>query len=192
MDKVKFTWDEAEALAEACVNLLEPKCYEIKYAGSIRRMKPEVGDIEIVADPMPGVPDDQLFALPAPNKSALDYFDYSKIGKIVKNGPRYKKIELPEGINLDLFIVLPPATFGVILAIRTGPADFSRLMVTHRSTGGWLPDGYYCREGSIYHYTEKVAGIGERDLLDLTVGRWIDPEDREAYAADWMKRRRGR
>ena len=32
---------------------------------------------------------------------------------------------------VDLFTVLPPASWGAIFAIRTGPGDFNHMLVTH-------------------------------------------------------------
>jgi len=40
---------------------------------------------------------------------------------------------------VDLFAVLPPAQWGVIYAIRTGPGDFNRLLVTSQRYGGACP-----------------------------------------------------
>ena len=59
--------------------------------------------------------------------------------KRVGNGPRYKKLVF-DGVKVDLFIVRPDRRWGTLLAIRTGPAEFSQMLMTKRSQGGALPD----------------------------------------------------
>jgi hypothetical protein len=55
---------------------------------------------------------------------------------------------------LDLWITVPPAQYGVNLAIRTGPGhptdNFSKWMVTQRSKGGALPDGYRFKHVAVW------------------------------------------
>ena len=61
---------------------------------------------------------------------------------------------------VDLFQVVPPSEWGVIFAIRTGPGDFNRMLVTSRRWGGGCP------------LDRKVAG-----------GRvWFIDPSREEYA----------
>ena len=57
-------YEEALKIAEEVKALLAPHCLRIEIAGSIRRKKPEVKDIEIVAYPSPTTPDCLKVALP--------------------------------------------------------------------------------------------------------------------------------
>ena len=43
--------EKAKAIAEELKSLLEPACEKMVIAGSIRRQKPEVGDIELLCIP---------------------------------------------------------------------------------------------------------------------------------------------
>lgn len=130
-----------EALHEAnmLVRLLRPACERIDIAGSIRRSAAMIKDIEIVAQPMM-IPDatrlfedEQVSALTkhiarltADADSELTFDPDLK-----RNGPKYKRLlwgqrnPVAQTLPVDLFIVAPPATWGVIKAIRTGPADFN-------------------------------------------------------------------
>ena len=45
---------KAKAIAEELKALLEPVCQRVEIAGSIRRQKPEVGDIELLVIPKHG------------------------------------------------------------------------------------------------------------------------------------------
>jgi DNA polymerase/3'-5' exonuclease PolX len=78
--------NEAKATAEKYQNLFKPYCSRIEIAGSSRREKPEVKDIEIVATPG----DIESFAK-----------EVNKLQK-VKGEPtgKYTQRILPEGINL--------------------------------------------------------------------------------------------
>ena len=97
------------------------------------------------------------------------------------NGPKYKQIyysPLPD-IKIDLFVTTADC-LPVILAIRTGPADFSRRLVTQRSKGGYLPSSWRVKGG----YVLDRDGIyykwrDEAHFLQETVGKWIEPEDRK-------------
>ncbi len=108
---------------------LEPHCDRIEISGSIRREKPWVKDIEIVAIPKPY--ETGLFS--------------SGIAPVVE---QWKKVKgelpckytqriLPEGIKLDLFFAQPD-NWGLIYAIRTGSADYSHKVLATN----WVRLGY--------------------------------------------------
>ena len=94
---------QALILAEAALSALTPSCERISIAGSIRRRKPEVGDIEIVCIPKhipAGLSGDELEVDP-------DFCAVVNQWPKVKGEPagKYTQRRLPDGINLDLFIV---------------------------------------------------------------------------------------
>jgi len=132
--KSKMPYTEARALADQLVAQLAPACERIEVAGSIRRKKEEVGDIEIVAIPkMETIRN--LFG-EAQGEVSLLNVRLSDMGwDVLKNGDKYKQFVLPGGISLDLFICRL-ATWGVIYTIRTGSADFTHWLVTNRQHGG--------------------------------------------------------
>jgi DNA polymerase/3'-5' exonuclease PolX len=99
--------DRAREIADGLVRRLSPGCVRIEVAGSVRRGKAEVNDIELVAVPKMEVQAD-LFGGPGLQRSLLDPCLVG-LGPEEKSGPRYKQILLAEEIYLDLFIVLPPA-----------------------------------------------------------------------------------
>jgi len=138
--KAKIPLAEAEEIASRVVEKLMPYCQRIEIAGSIRRRKSEAGDIDIVAEPK-RVP--HLFGVPF-----WQGIPTENLGLVVKNGDQYKMVFLPEKINLDLFIVLPPAQWVVILAIRTGSTEFSHKLVSH-TPYGYLPKDYIVKDGAI-------------------------------------------
>ena len=82
--------------------------------------------------------------------------------------------ELP----LDLFAVTPPAQWGVILAIRTGPGAFSTRLVTQRRYGGGMPEGYRVRDGALWDGERLVETPEEADLFAALGLPWLPPERR--------------
>jgi DNA polymerase/3'-5' exonuclease PolX len=181
-------WCEAIDLAKETRLLLQPVCERVEIAGSVRRLKPEVNDIEIVAVPKRD-PFDQLqlrladmvshkYLLPGPE---------SKDGKRPPMGPRYYRLTIPMThapgfMQLDLFAVLPPADFGVIYTIRTGSAAFSHWLVTEALKRGMKVDQGQLwrihREEQPWRF-ERLACPEESDFFGQVGLDWVEPKDRE-------------
>jgi len=86
--------EEAQVIAEKTKALLAPYCERIEIAGSIRRKKPDVGDIELVAIPKPY--NIGLFE----SGIATEVNQWEKVkGELPC---KYTQRILPEGIKLDL------------------------------------------------------------------------------------------
>lgn len=171
--------EEAEALAEHYKHQLEFVCERIEIAGSVRRQKPEVHDIELVAIPKLEASKD-MFGQQTGTVNLLDIY-CDDFCTMVKNGHRYKQIKTP-GINIDLFIVLPPAQWGVIFTLRTGPAEFSHRIVTAKKFGGNLPSNCQVKDGGVYKTDEPIQFITmpeEIDFLNFLGLGWIEPKDRK-------------
>jgi DNA polymerase/3'-5' exonuclease PolX len=172
----EMIYQQAKGIADRLVEKLSPYCERISIAGSVRRLKPEVHDIEIVAIPEMRTGRD-MFG----NETGGEVIfpnDIFQDWKVIKNGPRYKQFTLPENINLDLFLVLKPAQYGVLLAIRTGPADFSRWIVTPKYNRGALPGDCRVQDGGVYRRGELITMPEEIDFLDLLGLGWIEPSER--------------
>src|SRR3990172_8017793 len=133
---------QAREIAERLAAELSPGCERIAVAGSVRRGKPDVKDLEIVAVPKIVIVAD-LFGNPTNAYSMLDA-ELIRLGlHQLKGGEKYKQFLLPEGINLDLFIT-SREQWGWIFVLRTGHRDFNKWLVTPRRHGGALP-GYINR-----------------------------------------------
>jgi DNA polymerase/3'-5' exonuclease PolX len=178
MAKTKLSLAQAQPLAEKIRDTLKPYCERIEIAGSIRRQRPMVGDIEIVC-----IPRCQTDLFGNPGASLLPWF----LGELVnesrllpgdKNGEKYKEYYIPaiDGLKLDLFITSPEC-WSVIFAIRTGSASFSRRLVTQKEKGGWLPSHLQVKGGRIWDGNELVNLATERDFLELC-GGWVEPTER--------------
>ena len=148
-------YEKAYPIARDMANQLAPYCERIEIAGGIRRRKEEPHDIELVAIAKVE-PIFDLFGHEIGERNLLD----EALDKLVeswqlkagpKQGSRFKQfVVTPAGVMLDLFVVKPPAQWGVIFAIRTGPAHYSHWLVTQRSKGGPLPEDAYVRDGAVW------------------------------------------
>jgi DNA polymerase IV (family X) len=178
---MKYT--EAKSIAEKWMRFLTPACERIEIAGSIRRGKAEVNDIDIVLKPLTMTEPD-LFGQP----TEINFFEelvtqvaHANGATFLLNGPKHKKLALPEGIKLELWIVRPPAEFGAILLIRTGPEDFSHWIVTPRRVGGGLPSYLREKEGALWRYDRKISTPEETDFFKAVGMTYIEPERRRAH-----------
>lgn len=172
---------EATEQANAVVKALEPYCTTIQIAGSIRRRKPDVGDIEIVCLPKrQGFVINQqiqLFEAIEKEKQPLPEFirvvDQWKRVKGQASG-KYTQRILQSGVKLDLFIATPE-NYGYLLAMRTGSSEFSKKQLADR----WVMQGYESKDGILRRDGKVYTFPKEEDLFDLLRIKWIEPHLRE-------------
>lgn len=172
---------EMQAAAAELVAELAPYCERIEIAGSIRRRCAEVADVEIVAvprlEPDPGA----LFG----DRDALDAYTRAQvaggrwrgrpnINGVLALGERHKRLDAG-GVALDLFIVLPPASWGAQLLIRTGPAEYSKAMMVAAQRCGLRFD-----RGALWCGVARLDAETEADVLAAIGERYIEPEARGA------------
>ena len=157
------TLAHAQAIAERLVYLLAPACNCIDIAGSVRRRKPEPKDLEIVYLPIiDHIPVD-LFGATAPHPrtdATIAQLVYDHIlrldDQVRRNGPKYKRlIYCATGMVVELFAATPQ-NYGLILALRTGPALFSRGCVTSECIGGAMPLGMVMRDGQLWRQGQQL------------------------------------
>lgn len=108
-------------IASHIVETLRPYCDRIELAGSLRRKRPYIGDIEIVALPKQEF---DLFLNPIPGSSPLDKFLQEKRVKLAKDGKLYKQFAYGS-YTVDLFLPATLAHWGSIFTIRTGSHEFN-------------------------------------------------------------------
>jgi len=158
--------DQAMTIAERVKTQLMPYCDRIEIAGSIRRHKPEVGDIEVVLIPKPY--DIGLFT----SGIALIVNTWTKVrGELPC---KYTQRMLPDGIALDLFFATKK-NWGLIYAIRTGSADYSHRVLAR----GWVRNGYKSANGMLSRNGVVVQVHEEHDLFRLAGVQWVEPEARD-------------
>lgn len=182
MSKIKLPLSQARGLADRIIEELRPGCVRIAVAGSVRRERATVGDIEIVAIPrfQADIFREDLGGEPTELDLILERLvRQGRLGK-GKGGLKYKQFGIPakEGLMLDLF--LPRLdNWGIIYAIRTGSAAFSRRLVTRQYAGGLLPDDYLVSGGMLWSQGRAIPTPTEKTVFDLLKGGWVEPGDRE-------------
>ncbi len=187
---------DAQAMAADLAQRVAPFCERVEIAGSIRRLQPNVKDIELVVVPkfeerMPEQPDlfaetvDVVDLLTEALKEQPDFL--SPDWEAEAFGPAYKKIRLCDDkqqpvIMLDLFSVVGGRQFGLIFMIRTGSGrdpngregGFSRGMLSqwkHTTNGGYSQDG-------VLHLADgtKIETPEERDVFEACQVSFVPPE----------------
>jgi DNA polymerase (family 10) len=161
---------EALAVAEEIQAKLATHCEQIEIAGSIRRKREMVGDIELVAVPKRMK---DLLGDPVPKaKTALDLFFEEANFTPEKNGDRYKAFSYG-GWKVDLYT--PEADrWGLRLLVSTGSRAFNIWMVealrqrNYRMVGGQVVDEIH----------RPVPLWVEADVFDLLGLPYVEPADR--------------
>ena len=172
----ELPFEEAAKLAEAIKTSVEIHCEKIEVAGSIRRQKPKVHDIDFVVVA----------------KSDSDWKGINEILRRLKakpncSGNQLIKAYLPckNGLFQVDFYRAKPSTFGIHLLIRTGSADHNM----------WLA-GYSISKGMRLKYSEglikdgtPIAGEDEKGVFDALGLPLPLPTEREIVDNKpvWMK-----
>lgn len=178
---------EAAALATELAARLAPACERIEIAGSIRRQRPDIGDLELVAIPQHARQFD-LFGEPCGSTNLLEervawLLESGKLEPRLTTdgqqrlGAKYKAL-VYRGMGVDLFITSPEC-WGVIFTIRTGPADFSHRLVTRRDQGGLCPNHLRVRDGRLVGTDGQSLDTPTEESVFAAIGLpWIAPEER--------------
>lgn len=122
----------AQKIADRIVMLLQPYCDIIHIAGSIRREKRAVKDIEIVCLPKSEEVQINLLETKLMRVKGFHAALQIMIESHVKGNSegRYMQVVLKGGYTLDLFMP-QRSDYYRQLAIRTGSADYSNLVIAH-------------------------------------------------------------
>jgi len=191
-------YNGAKALADDIIISLNPYCDKIEIAGSLRRGKEIIGDLEICCIPKNEESKDMFGNVEDVyrNPFFLSIAD-TELGRVIKGMPvgRYMQIELPEGINLDLFMPEPHDYYRQ-LAIRTGSADYSfKVIATAWKKLGWagtsqglrkmteciekkLPDGKSKWECHISNPSLPPSWASEKEFFEWIRVPYIKPSER--------------
>jgi len=161
-----YTYQEALTQANEIIELLRPHCSKINLAGSIRRKKAMVKDIEIVCIPLPY----EVGLFESGIATVVNRWDKVK-GELPC---KYTQRILPSGIRLDIFIATEE-NYGFLLAIRTGSAEYS-----HRVLGyAWTSHGFKSIEGILTKAGNPIPTPTEQEFFNLVKLPFIAPELRE-------------
>lgn len=179
--------DDMTPIIHKWMDLLKPVITRCEVAGSYRREKPESKDIDLVCIPVLESRKDLFGGDTGKKISRLEMWfathNDGSLFTLLQNGPKKKKLALPEGLHLELYIVTPE-TWGVMFLIRTGPEEFSHWLVTKIQNGGALPRYCQIKDGNLWSAGKIIPTPEERDVFWALNLPYTEPKDR---VAQWRR-----
>jgi DNA polymerase/3'-5' exonuclease PolX len=187
-EKEKWPLKSARELAVSMVALLEPVCLRIAIAGSVRRGKPEVGDIEIVYVPRLGAQPAgaELFSDERTQCNLAD----ARIAELERSGVLERRLNAKgresfgelnklmrhaaSGMPVDLFATTELCWFNYLVC-RTGGAENNIAICRAAQAMGWkwTPYGEGFSRGHDRHAVQS-----EREVFEFVGLPYLEPEDR--------------
>jgi DNA polymerase (family X) len=154
---------EAEQVATSLVKYLSEldEVSEIEVAGSYRRRKETVGDLDILV-------------ASADSKPVMERFtSHSDVAKVASQGKTRATVYLTSGLQVDLRVV-EQASFGAALHYFTGSKAHN---VAIRKIAG--KKKLKVNEYGVYRGQKRIAGKTEAEVFEQVDLPWIPPELRE-------------
>ena len=140
---------------------------QISVAGSVRRMKETIGDVDILAT----IKDSKAKLAAA---KIIDYFvSLDGVVKVWGKGSTKSSIRMKEGFDVDLRVV-PKRSYGSALQYFTGSKEHN--IATRRIA---IDKGLKLNEYGVFKGKKMIAGWQEREIYDVLGMTWMEPELRE-------------
>jgi DNA polymerase (family X) len=157
----RFKLHEAREIIRPMLEYLDKEIKDITVAGSYRRKKETVGDIDI------------LGTSSNPGESMEHFVNYEKVEKVVIKGESKSSVKLRTGLQVDLRIV-EKKSLGAALLYFTGSKSHS---IALRKAG--QDKDYKVNEYGIYKKKKRLAGKSEKEMYEKLELKYIEPEIRE-------------
>lgn len=134
MKQGKIELERAEKVAAAVIKQLSPHCLRIKVAGSIRRRRPWVNDIDLVL---------------IPHDAWNIHAELLKLGQLKMSGSKILRLMIGD-IQVDIYVA-SEESWATLLLIRTGSAENNIRLCSLAKKRGWRlaasGDGLFNEEG---------------------------------------------
>lgn len=183
--KQRWKAELAIPIAQDLCRQLSPFCERIAIAGSLRRRRPEAGDIEILYVPKIGEKPDGLFGSKSYSMADAEIERMLAEGMIAKRpnvngsftwGEKNKfAIDCATGIPIDFFST-PLENWWVYLVVRTGGKDTNLRLTTGAQKLGKSLNAYGCgvtnADGSV------TPATSEEHVFDLCGVPYLKPWER--------------
>ena len=155
----KMTLERAQKVADAVVKRLSPYCQRIEIAGSIRRRKPWVNDVDLV-----------LILKDPWNFHA----ELMKLGQLKMSGKKIMRA-IVGSVQVDIYVA-DEATWATLFLIRTGSKENNIRLCSRAKDMGWhlaaSGDGLFNEKG------ERIAGDTEISTYNALGLPYQRPEER--------------
>ena len=163
--RLKTPLGVAYSIAAEIIAQLEelPQVKKISPAGSLRRMKETVGDIDILA------------VSTSPRQVMDRFINFPLVEEVLAHGSTKSSVRAKEGIQVDLRVVAP-ASFGAALAYFTGSKEHN---IKLRKLA--LKQGLKINEYGVFNLKtgKKIAGKEESGIYKILGLMFVPPEIRE-------------
>jgi DNA polymerase (family X) len=152
--------DKASALVEKVTKYLNqcPQIEKLEIAGSYRRKKETIGDLDFLA-----VSEDP--------EAVMNYFiRFPGVVKVLGQGTTKASIKVEGGVNIDLRVV-PKESFGAALQYFTGSKEHNIML---RQIA--LDKGYKLNEYGLFKGKKRIAGKKEIEIYEALGLCFIKPK----------------
>jgi len=159
----RLKWILAEQRAEDMVAYLEkaPGIEHIEVAGSFRRRKETVGDLDILVICRKGPP-------------VMEHFtDHEDVREVVSQGRTRSTVVLKSGLHVDVRVI-PKVSYGAALHYFTG-SKAHNVAIRKRAQGKKLKINEY----GVFRGDDRIAGKDEQEVYRSVGLPYIPPELRE-------------
>lgn len=163
-------WADADEVARAIREHLgqHPAIRQLEFAGSYRRGKDTVGDLDI------------LVVAADPNAVMDRFAVFSGVAEVLARGDTKMSVRLQSKLQVDLRAV-PEEAFGAALQYFTGSKAHNVVL-----RGMAKARGLKVNEYGVFRGEERIAGRTEEEVYAAVDLPWIPPELREARSEfDW-------
>ncbi|HWA07942.1 MAG TPA: hypothetical protein VG838_00595 [Opitutaceae bacterium] len=187
---VRIKLAAAQKIAERIRDELAGYCDRIDIAGSVRRQRPECGDIDLVLLPKEGQ-----------RRDIEKRMGHNPNTRVLRSGPEIMALILANGVQVDLYFARPavndlagyiPGNYGMRLLAMTGSREHNVMLARLAKQRGYhfapyrglLRGGFYQAKGEGEEYVGGEVFAAEEELnifRELGQG-WIAPEAREVQA----------
>ncbi len=164
----RILWAEADKIANRLRQHMSlcKKVKQLEFAGSYRRGKETVGDLDLLVDS-------------TDSESVMDHFgNFEEITSVIVRGETKMSVRLENEFQVDLRVV-PKKSFGAALQYFTGSKDHNILI-----RGRAIQMGMRVNEWGVYDTNQEeekwIAGKTETDVYEVLDLPYIEPEIREA------------
>lgn len=152
--------EKAKVIASSVIGALAPYCERIEAAGSIRRRKAEVKDIDLILIPR--------------DRGQLDLM-LGRMGNYNMSGMKIARVEM-DTIPLDIYFATEE-TWATLLLIRTGSVQNNIRLASLAKKKGWRLAA--SGEGLFNGNGERIAGDSEISIYRSLGLAWQEPWERE-------------
>ena len=133
----------------------------VEVAGSFRRMRETVGDLDI------------LVTIDAASDVMQRFVGYDEVAEVLSQGPTRASVVLKSGLQVDLRAV-DETSYGAALCYFTGSKAHNIALRRIAQEHGWKLNEY-----GVFHGKERIAGDSEASVYETLGLPWIAPELRE-------------